>query len=154
MVVKNNKYFANSIFIFLVLFSIAVNVECQEVGQSVVANAYSHQVIDYGQVVYGTLIVLVILGLAIFLLKKSRLNKFGQQELVEVISSLPVTTKDKLMIIRIGQDYLVLGVSSGGINKIHTLTLNDIEKLTNSKNSQLPNFSNIYAATIGKFHNA
>lgn len=154
MVINKNKDIANSILILLVLFCIAVNAECQEVDQSVVASAYSHQVIDYGQVVYGTLIVLVILGLAIFLLKKSRLNKFGQQGLVEVISSLPVTTKDKLMIIRVGQDYLLLGISSGGINKIHTLTVDDIDKLTNSANSHLPNFSNIYAATIGKIHNA
>ncbi len=118
------------------------------------ASAYSHQVIDYGQVVYGTLIVLVILGLAIFLLKKTRLNKYGQQGIVEVISSFPITTKDKLLIIRAGQDYLLLGLSSGGINKIHTLAINDVEKLTNSNNSAISSFSNIYAATIGKFRNA
>ncbi len=152
--VNNNKNFANSIILLLVLFSVAVNAESQEISKNVLASAYSHQVIDYGQVVYGTLIVLVILGLAIFLLKKTRLNKYGQQGIVEVISSFPITTKDKLLIIRAGQDYLLLGLSSGGINKIHTLVINDVEKLTNSNNSAISSFSNIYAATIGKFRNA
>ncbi len=152
--VNNNKNFANSIILLLVLFSVAVNAESQEISKNVLASAYSHQVIDYGQVVYGTLIVLVILGLAIFLLKKTRLNKYGQQGIVEVISSFPITTKDKLLIIRAGQDYLLLGLSSGGINKIHTLVINDVEKLTNSNNSALSSFSNISAATIGKFRNA
>ncbi len=154
MVNNFNKNFANSIVLLLVLFSAVVNAESQEINKNMLTTAYSHQVIDYGQVVYGTLIVLVILGLAIFLLKKSRLNKYGQQGIVEVICSFPVTTKDKLLIIRAGQDYLLLGLSSGGINKIHTLAINDVEKLTNSNNSHISSFSSIYAATIGKFRNA
>ena len=149
-IIKNNKI---GYFIIFVLYSISINAECKQINNNMYENAFSVSVIDYGQIIYGTLIVLMILGGTVFLFKKLRINNIGQNGLVDIISSYHITTKDKLLLIRVSKEYLLLGVSNGGINKIHTLATEDIENLTNSLKPGSHSFSKIYAATIGKLHN-
>ena len=138
----------------LTLFNAEVHAVEHVLGNSVLENPFNHHVIDYGQVIYGTLIVFVILGILVFLLKKSRINNFGGHEFIKIISSYPLSTKDKLIVIKVAKEYLLVGVSSAGINKLHKLNMNNIEEVTQSNNVRCNNFSNIYAATIGRFKNA
>ena len=152
MKIKNS--YTNDIIACLILISSTANAEEQLLGNSVLDNVYNHQIIDYGQVVYGTLIVIIILGLVVFLVKKTRLHNFGKYGLVEVISSLAITTKDKLLVIRVGKEYLLIGVSNGGVNKIHTLDKNDIESLAKPGKTNAHSFANIYSSTIGRLNNA
>ena len=149
-IIKNNKI---GYFIIIFLYSISINAECKQINNNVHENAFSVSVIDYGQIIYGTLIVLIILGVTVFLFKKLRINNIGKNGLVDIISSYHITTKDKLLLIRVSKEYLLLGVSNGGISKLHTLATEDIENLSNSSKPGSHSFSKIYAATIGKLHN-
>ena len=149
------KYISqNSAAMILMLLSSAVSAEEKLLGRSAIQAPYSHYAIDYGQVIYGTLVVFVILGLLILLLKKSRISKYGSNGLIEIINSLSISTKEKLLVIRAGSDYLLVGISSSGINKLHELDENDVGKLSKTNNIQINSFTDIYSATIGKLRNA
>ena len=136
------------IYIAIFLFSPTTSAEEHVLGNSVFNSSYNHSVIDYGQVVYGSLIVFTVLGVLIFLLKKSRLNIYGKHDLFEVINSLSLSTKEKLIIIRVGREYLLIGVSNAGISKLHVLNPSDIENLNTSGKSLQSSFTNIYATTV------
>ena len=139
--------------VFLSLGSMVKATE-HELDHGVLEGPFNNNVIDYGQVIYGTLIVFIILGIMVFVLKRSRISHYGKHDLIEVINSHALSTKEKLLVIRAGEEYLLIGVSSGGINKLHTFNADDAEKNIKSNNIQAAKFSNIYTATLGRLHNA
>ncbi len=152
---KINKQISHVIFFLLVIIVSVVHAEDNALKSDVLKSGYNLHVIDYGQIVYGILIVMFILFAAIILVKRTRLNNIGNQNgIIEVINCHPVTTKDKLLVIRAGKEYLLIGVSSNSINKIHSLNTDAVEEFINSNKKNLHNFSSIYASTIGKIHNA
>lgn len=135
-------------------FLLAKCVSAKDPDTNVLNSSYSHHVIDYGQVIYGAVIVFVFLAVFIFVLKKLRLGKFGNENIVQVISSHPLSAKEKLQVIKVGQEYILIGISNSGINKIHQLRKDVIEKdIENRKNSN-ESFTNLFASTLNKFNHA
>ena len=135
-------------------FLLAKCVSAKGPDTNVLNSSYSHHVIDYGQVIYGAVIVFVFLAVFIFVLKKLRLGKFGNENIVQVISSHPLSAKEKLQVIKVGQEYILIGISNSGINKIHQLRKDVIEKdIENRKNSN-ESFTNLFASTLNKFNHA
>ncbi|MBT8112696.1 MAG: flagellar biosynthetic protein FliO, partial [Gammaproteobacteria bacterium] len=74
--------------------------------------------------------------------------------LVEIIHSYPISTKDKLLIIKVGSEYLLLGASSSGIRKLHVLDKEDIHNITSEKNVKKNEFSNIFVSLMSKNRHA
>lgn len=153
MKIKQHSINITIISVFMLLGNIVDATE-HELGHSVLERPFNNNVIDYGQVIYGTFIVFIILGVLVFLLKKSGVRNYGKNELIEVINSHALSNKEKILVIRVGEEYLLVGVSSGGINKLHTLNTNDAEKYLNINSAQINKFSNIYSATLGRLRNA
>ncbi len=152
---KVKKYiFWLTVLVTFTAFASIANAEENVLGNGVTDTSFSNHIIDYGRVIYGTLIVFIILGILIFLAKKTRINSSGKYDLIEVVNSHAISTKDKLLVIRAGQEYLLIGVSNAGMNKLHTLSMNEIEQNICKYKSQTKNFSSIYATTIGKIRNA
>jgi flagellar protein FliO/FliZ len=65
-------------------------------------------------------IVVVIFGIA-WVLKRFNLTQQKGSGMIKVIGGMAVGTKDRLMVIEIGEERLLLGLSPGRIEKLHIL---------------------------------
>jgi flagellar protein FliO/FliZ len=109
---------------------------------SVGANAQKHlaPVISGGEfwkVILGLFFVIVcILVLSIFVRK---INGIGltNHHFFKVISGVSLGTKERLLLVKAGQDYFLIGVSQGRVSKIHDygpdIQLPEVEKMSFSK---------------------
>ncbi|MFT5502544.1 MAG: flagellar protein FliO/FliZ [Gammaproteobacteria bacterium] len=65
-------------------------------------------------------IVVMIFGIA-WVLKRFNLTQQKGSGMIKVIGGMALGTKDRLMVIEIGEERLLLGLSPGRIEKLHTL---------------------------------
>jgi flagellar biogenesis protein FliO len=151
-----NKYKSSAITGLKILFSFCVtsSVYCQEVIKEPFSAEFGKPVINYGQIISATIFVVAIIIIALFLIKKLRFNTVASQGLVEIIHSYPVTSKDKLLIIKAGSSYLLLGTSSSGIRKLHVLDKEDIHNITSEENVKTNEFANIFVNLMSKNRHA
>lgn len=151
-----NKYksLAISGLKLLFLFCIASSVYCQEEIKEPFSAEFGKPVINYGQIISATIFVVVAIIIVLFLLRKLRFNTLSSHGLVEIIHSYPISTKDKLLIIKVGSQYLLLGASSSGIRKLHVLDKEDIHNITSEKNVKTNEFSNIFVSLMSKNRHA
>ena len=66
------------------------------------------------------LVVLVIFGLA-WLMKKLNLNQQSHNGLIRIIAGLSIGTRDRIVLLQIGEEQILLGLTPGRIEKLHTL---------------------------------
>ena len=68
-------------------------------------------------------VIFVILWLA-FLFKKMKIGQqFSTLGVIKIISSLSLGTKEKLILVQVGEEQILIGVSAQGIHKIHDLKI-------------------------------
>lgn len=65
----------------------------------------------------------LILALAWFL-KKVNQTRFSLQKNMQVKSVLPLSSKERLMVVQVGQEQLLIGVAPGSVNFLKTLEAN------------------------------
>ena len=90
------------------------------------------------QLVLGLLVVILcIVALAWFTKKMNRFHSITDDSL-KVITGISMGTREKIVLLQVGEEQLLIGVSPGRINKLHVLskpiTENDLNK-SNSKTS-------------------
>lgn len=92
------------------------------------------------------LVLGLILGLA-WLLKRMPGTRLGlhQGDQLRVVTTLAVGGKERLMVVEVGGEQLLIGVTAGGINTLHRLP----EPLPSPPAPQLPNFPN-FAELLAK----
>lgn len=66
------------------------------------------------------LIVALIFALA-WLLKKFNLNQQSHSGLIRIIAGLSIGTRDRIVLLQIGEEQILLGLTPGRIEKLHTL---------------------------------
>lgn len=85
----------------------------------------SHQLTNYGASITEMLFYLMlVVGLIFFLawlVKKVGYNNASQNHLMKVTACLPLTTKEKLMVVQIGEEQIVIGVAPGFVGHITAL---------------------------------
>ncbi|KAF1722434.1 flagellar biosynthetic protein FliO [Pseudoxanthomonas wuyuanensis] len=93
------------------------------------------------------LVLGLILGLA-WLLKRMPGSGLGlrQNDQLRVVTTLAVGGKERLMVIEIGGEQLLIGVAAGGIHTLHRLP----EPLPAQPAPQLPNFAELLAKRLRK----
>jgi flagellar protein FliO/FliZ len=64
-------------------------------------------------------VLALILGAA-YLLKRVQPARFGGSKLLKLIAQLGVGTRERIVVIEIGDQWLVLGVTPGSIRTLHT----------------------------------
>jgi len=101
-----------------------------------------------GGALVGLILVLgLILGMA-WLLK--RLPGVGMgirpSEQLRVVSMLSVGAKERVLVIEVGKEQLLIGVSAGGITALHTLP----EPLVVAPAPTMPNFAELLAKRLRK----
>ena len=84
-----------------------------------------HQLTNYGASITEMLFYLMlVVGLIFFLawlVKKVGYNNSSQNHLMKVTACLPLTTKEKLMVVKIGEEQIVIGVAPGFVGHITAL---------------------------------
>ncbi len=151
-----NKYkrLAISSLHLLILHCITTSAYSKEVIKEPFAAEFGKPIINYGQIISATVFMVVMIIIVLFLLKKLRFNAIPSQGLIEIVHSYPISSKDKLLIIKVGSDYLLLGSSGSGIRKLHILDKEDIHNITSEKNIKTNEFSNIFVNLLSKNRHA
>ncbi len=67
------------------------------------------------------LVVMVIFGLA-WLVKKFNLNHQSQNGLISIVAGLSIGTRDRIVLLQVGEEQILVGLTPGRIEKIHTLS--------------------------------
>lgn len=65
-------------------------------------------------------ILLLIFGLA-WLMKKMQLTQHSQNGLIRIISAISVGPRDRIALIQVGEEQILVGLTPGRIEKLHTL---------------------------------
>ena len=86
--------------------------------------------IDKGKIIEVFSFLILILALIIVIsmvVKKFRLTSKFTSNLISVVSTIPLTTKDRLVVIKTGSESILLGLSPGRIGYLCHLDASEIE---------------------------
>lgn len=72
------------------------------------------------QVIFGLLLVALLLAGSLYLLKRLAAPS-GGTALLRIISAAAVGTRERVVVVEVGETWLVLGVAPGQVNKLHEL---------------------------------
>lgn len=96
----------------------------------------SHSSVDFMKMMFGLLMVVALIFLLAFVVKRMNVVGIGNGYFFKIISTISLGTRDKLILVKAGDNYLLLGVSANGITKLHDygseINLADIQKQTPS----------------------
>ena len=67
------------------------------------------------------LVVALIFALA-WLVKKLNLNQQSNNGLMRIVTGMPLGTRDRLVVLQVGEEQILLGLTPGRIEKLHTLS--------------------------------
>jgi len=148
------KWLAISSLQLLILQCITTSAYSKEVIKEPFVAEFGKPIINYGQIISATVFMVVMIIIVLFLLKKLRFNAIPSQGLIEIVHSFPISSKDKLLVIKAGSDYLLLGSSNSGIRKLHILDKEDFDNITSEKNIKTNEFSNIFVNLLSKSRHA
>ncbi len=138
----------------LVVLCMTTNVYGQDQEKQQFVAEFGGPAINYGQIISATLFVIAIIVIVLFLLKKTRLAAPVNQNILDIVHSFSISSKEKLLIVRAGRDYLLLSSSPSGINKIHTINKEDIDENLSGNSLSKNEFSNILLSLVGKNRHA
>ena len=141
-------------FHLILLLLITTSAFSQELSSEQFAENFGRPVIDYQQVIYAAIFLIILIIAGLFLVKKSNFSNTNNSGLIDIVYNYAINSKDKLLIAKIGKEYLLLGVSSSGIRKLHVLDKDYIHKTTSEKNIKTNDFANILMNIVGKHRNA
>ncbi len=69
----------------------------------------------------GLLLVVAIILVLAWLVKKFNLNQQSQSGLIRIIAGLTIGTRDRIVLLQVGEEQILLGLTPGRIEKLHTL---------------------------------
>ena len=95
-----------------------------EVGKHVMAN------MDVGSMILSLLMVLALIIVSAFVLKRFNLVQQSSEQL-SIVTSLPLGAKERVVVVQVGQKQLLLGVTAHQVTLLESLT----EPLIKSKSS-------------------
>jgi flagellar protein FliO/FliZ len=78
------------------------------------------------QVSIGLMAVLLLIAAAAWLAKRLGVTQVGGTGLLRVISSASVGTRERVVVVEVGESWLVVGVAPGSVNALMTLPKSDI----------------------------
>ena len=69
----------------------------------------------------GLLLVVVAILLLAWLVKRFNLNQQSQNGLIRIIAGLSIGTRDRIVLLQIGDEQILVGLTPGRIEKLHTM---------------------------------
>jgi len=86
---------------------------------------------DAGTMILSLLIVLLVIIVSAYILKKFQITAQGGHQALKVVSSVHLGSKERVVVVQVGEKQLVLGVTAHNVNILETLdTPLDTEKNT------------------------
>jgi flagellar protein FliO/FliZ len=107
-------------------------------------NATSLDMSGIFQVVLGLAIVLALLFASLWLLKRLAAPRGAAAGFMKVITATAVGTRERVVVVEVGDTWLVLGVAPGSVTPLHQLPRQDVT-------SASPAASGDFAARLGQF---
>ena len=136
------------------LLLIATSVCSQELSNEQFSETFGRPVINYEQIIYAVLFLIILIVAGLFLIKKSNFSTSNSSGLIDIVYNYAINSKDKLLIAKVGKEYLLLGVSNSGIRKLHVLDNDYINEITSDENIKTNDFANVLMNIVGKHRNA
>jgi len=69
----------------------------------------------------GLILVVAAIFCLAWVLKRLKLTQHSQHGLLKIVAGLPLGTRDRIIVLQVGEEQLLLGLSPGRIEKLHTL---------------------------------
>ena len=69
----------------------------------------------------GLLLVVAAILVLAWLVKRFNLNQQSQNGLIRIIAGLSIGTRDRIVLLQIGDEQILVGLTPGRIEKLHTL---------------------------------
>lgn len=79
------------------------------------------------KVVFALIFVIALIGLFKLIVQKSKKVNFKRRIPMEVVNSISLGSKQKVVTCRVGNELLVLGVTPQNINKLHNMTCKPVK---------------------------
>jgi flagellar protein FliO/FliZ len=73
------------------------------------------------KLIIGLMMVLALIFLFAWAARKMRLTPSGQQGLIRVLSAIHVGQRDRIALIQVGEEQILIGLSPGRMQTLHTL---------------------------------
>ena len=70
----------------------------------------------------GLLLVVAIIFVLAWLVKKFNLNQQSQNGLIRIVAGLSIGTRDRIVLLQVGEEQILVGLTPGRIEKLHTLS--------------------------------
>ena len=84
----------------------------------------------------GLIVVVAAIFCFAWLLKRLKLTQHSQHGLLKVVAGLPLGTRERIIVLQVGEEQLLLGLSPGRIEKLHTLAVPLVDQ--NDQNVMTP----------------
>ncbi|WP_059754901.1 flagellar biosynthetic protein FliO [Thiobacillus denitrificans] len=82
------------------------------------------------QVFIGLVAVLLLIAGTAWVAKRLGVTQGGSTSLLRVVSSASVGTRERVVVVEVGESWLVVGVAPGSVNALMTLPKGDIQSAT------------------------
>lgn len=69
----------------------------------------------------GLLVILVLIFALAWLMKKLQLTQNSQNGLIKIVSAISVGNRDRIALIQVGDEQVLVGLTPGNMQKLHTL---------------------------------
>ena len=99
----------------------------------------------FGAVLALLAVLALVIGLG-WLLKRMPGSGFRQNDQLRLVASTAVGAKERLVVVEVAGQQLLLGVTAGGITRLHTLP----EPLPAAPAPQLPRFAEMFSEMLAK----
>ena len=74
------------------------------------------------KIILGLTFILVLIFVLAWLMKKMQLTPHSGQQMIKVLSAVSVGTRDRIALVEVGDDQILVGLTPGRIQKLHTLS--------------------------------
>ena len=89
------------------------------------AEASSNVTLDLFKVLGGLIAVLAAMAGSVWLLKRMGLSKIASNQTVKVVGGVNVGSRERVVVLEVGDQWIVVGVAPGRVNGITTLPRQD-----------------------------
>lgn len=94
------------------------------------------------QAIFGLVVVIALILVVAWIARRLGLNKTAPRTgLVKLVSSTPISQKERVVVVEIDHTWLVLGVGPGNVHHLHTLPAREVATPTSTVSPQVAQFA-------------
>ena len=97
---------------------------------------------------FGLLLVLALIFLCAWAVRRIGLQQSGGNRLLKVVSSVMVGQRERVVVVEIGDSWLVLGVAAGQVNALHTMPAEKRSDTQPAKDSNRNTLASTFSQTL------